>query len=210
MVTVAEDAYSPNRKLELVYEQLELPSVLDRMINTVQAELNMQTDVQQVVDVAFYPSCGQTEQMDTGTRILLPGYFQTLYRDEAGELRNMLSSWEDVWNIQAAGESTINTRIASIGRTQALVGAGSVSLRADMTVEAVATAGQGLPMLTGMEMGEPEKPDANRPSLILCRKGNRKLWDVAKEYKSTVAAIMQANGLEVEPENGQVLLIPVK
>ena len=210
MVTVAEDAYSPTRKLELMYEQLELPSVLDRMTHTAQAEMHTQTDVQHVVDVVFYPTCGQTEQTDAGTRILLPGQFQMLYYDEAGELRSMLTSWEDVWDIQTAEDSVVNTRIASTGRPQALVGAGNVNLRADMNVEAVVTSGQGIPMLTGLEMGDPEKPDANRPSLILCRKGNRNIWDVAKESGSTVAAIMQANGLEAEPESSRVLLIPVK
>lgn len=210
MVTVAEDAYSPNRKLELMYEQLELPSVLDRMTNAVQAELNTQTDVRQVADVAFYPSCGQKEQTDAGTQILLPGQFQMLYYDEAGELRSSIIPWEDVWNVQTAEDSAVNTRIAAVGRPQAIIGAGSVTLRADMTVETIVTAGRGMPMLTGMEMGEQEKPDSNRPSLILCRKGNRKIWDLAKEKGSTVAAIMQANGLEAEPESGRVLLIPVK
>ena len=210
MVTVAEDGYSPNRKLELMYEQLELPSVLDRMTNTVQAEMNTQTEVQQLVDLTFYPACGRVEHGNTDARISLPGQFQILYYDEAGELRSMLTPWEDVWNVQAAEDSTINTRITSVGRPQGMVGADRVNLRADMTVDAVVTSGQGMLMLTGMEMGELEKPDGNRPSLILCRKGDRKIWDVAKENGSTVAAILQANSLETEPESSRVLLIPVK
>jgi hypothetical protein len=65
-------------------------------------------------------------------------------------------------------------------------------------------------MLTGIEAGEAEKPDPNRPSLILCRKGNRRIWDVAKQTGSTMDTIMQANGLDAEPESSRVLLIPVK
>ena len=210
MVTVAEDAYSPNRKLELMFEQLQLPSVLDRLTNSLQAETNVQADAQQVVDVVFYPACEQIERTASDGKILLPGQFQMLYYDAEGELRSAVASWEDVWNVQMAEDSRLDTRIISAGRPQAMLGAGNVALRADMTVEANVTAGQGIPMLTGMEIGEAEKPDPNRPSLILCRKGNRRIWDVAKETGSTMDTILQANGLDAEPENSRVLLIPVK
>ena len=44
---------------------------------------------------------------------------------------------------------------------------------------------------------------------ILCRAGNRRLWDIARECGSTVSAIETANGLTGEPENDRMLLIPV-
>ena len=65
-------------------------------------------------------------------------------------------------------------------------------------------------MLVGMELGEMEKPNPNRPSLILCKKGNRSLWDVAKETGSTVDDIWKTNALEAEPDHDRILLIPVK
>ncbi len=210
MVTVAEDAYSPNRKLELQFEQLQLPAVLDRMENAFSAETNPQAEVRQVVDLAFNPACGQTIHTETGIQATLPGQFQILYYDMEGQLRSMLTPWEESWTIPGAQDNTVSTRITAIGKPQAMVGAGNVTMRADMTAEAVVSAGQGMSMLTGMEMGELEKPDPNRPSLILCRKGNRRLWDVAKETGSTVETILLANGLEAEPEGNQVLLIPVK
>ena len=95
------------------------------------------------------------------------------------------------------------------GKPQAIPGAGTVSLRGEMTLDAVAGAGQGMGMITGLEMGEPIKADPNRPSLILCRKGGRRLWDVAKETGTTVEQIKLANRLDSEPEDDAVLLIPV-
>ena len=91
----------------------------------------------------------------------------------------------------------------------AIMSAGSVNLRADVAVNATTTSGQGFSMLSGMEMGEVEKPDPNRPSVIVRRKGSDRLWDVAKQTNSTVESIMQANQLEGEPEDSRVLLIPV-
>ena len=78
-----------------------------------------------------------------------------------------------------------------------------------MQLSGIAGAGQGIRMITGLEMGEPEKTDPGRPSLILCRKGSRRLWDLAKENGTTVGQIMEANRLEGEPDDNAVLLIPV-
>ena len=68
---------------------------------------------------------------------------------------------------------------------------------------------EGLSMVTSLELGEPAPKDPNRPSLLLCRAGDAGLWALAKESKSTVEAIAKANGLEGEPQKGQMLLIPV-
>ena len=71
------------------------------------------------------------------------------------------------------------------------------------------TTRQQIPMVTGLELGEARQPDPGRPSLILRRSDDRRLWDIAKESGSTMAAIRRANGLQEEPMPGQMLLIPV-
>ena len=58
-------------------------------------------------------------------------------------------------------------------------------------------------------MGEENRPDPGRPSLILRRAGEGSLWDLAKASGSTVSAIRSANGLEEEPLDDRLLLIPV-
>ena len=65
-------------------------------------------------------------------------------------------------------------------------------------------------MVTGLEMGELQQPDPNRPSLILRRSGGQSLWELAKAHGSTVDAIRGANRLEEEPDETQMLLIPVR
>ena len=210
MITVAEDAYSPNRKLELICEQLQLPAVLDRLSNHMQAEKTIQEDVAQVVDVTFHPTCLQREYTEDGAKLILPGQFQMLYYDETEQLRGMQIPWDTQWNIPASKDSKIDTQILNALKPQTMVGAGNVTMRAEIAVDATVTSDQGISQLIGLKMGDIEKPDPNRPSLILCRKGDRRLWDVAKETGSTVEAIWQANGLEAEPENSQILLIPVK
>lgn len=210
VISVTEDAYSPNRKLELQFEQLRLPAVLDRLETNLQAQIATQAEARQVVDVTFCPACGQSSYTDGGIRALIPGVFQMLYYDLSGELRSATVPWEESWDISGDRDNEAQVHILTADRPQVMVGAGTVNLRADMTAEAVISAGKGITMLTGMEVGEAEKPDPNRPSLILCRKGKRSLWDVAKETGSTVESILMANDLESEPEESRVLLIPVK
>lgn len=209
MVTVAEDAYSPCRTVKLWQEQLELPAVLDQMNQTVHAEQSVQAENRQVVDVSFYPAYGQMRRTENGVQMSLPGHFQTLYYDADGELRCLVTPWEGMWTTDTAEDSVVATQIVAIGKPQAIPGVADITLRAQAEVEAVVTSGQGISALVGIELGEPEKPDKNRPSLILCRKGNRRLWDVAKQTGSTVESIMQTNGLEGEPEDDRILLIPV-
>ena len=50
---------------------------------------------------------------------------------------------------------------------------------------------------------------ADRPSLILRRKGQDSLWQIAKDTGSTVEKIKAANGLEEEPAADKMLLIPI-
>ena len=209
VLAVAEDAYSPVRKLEPAFEPLKLPALLDRVSNVFRIESTAQAEARQVVDVTAYPACSYTAKGESGLEISLPGQFQMLYYDMAGQLRSMLIPWEERWSIAGSEDNTADIRISAVSAPQVLPGAGSVTLRADMTAAASVSAGQGLTMLVGMDMSDAEKPDPNRPSLILCRKGNRRLWDLAKENGSTVEAILTANGPAAEQEENPVLLIPV-
>jgi len=210
VVTVAEDAYSPCRELTLNREELELPAVLDQVMQMVQSEKSVQADAQQIVDVTFCPCFGEAEREEDGVTLSLPGQLQMLYYDPEGMLQTVAAPCDGKWYLPAAADCVVDARVSPIGRPQAIPGAGNVNLRAEMNVDAVVTVGQGIPMVVGMEMGEAEKPDPNRPSLILCRAGKRRLWDVAKESGSTVEAIKRANGLQGEPEGNAVLLIPVR
>jgi len=116
---------------------------------------------------------------------------------------------EGDWSWTLDKDAATQIRLYPVGKAQAILDAGTVTFRGDVQLDAVASAEQEIRMLAGLTLGEKEKADPNRPSLILCKKGGRRLWDVAKENGTTVAKIMQANGLTEEPDDGTVLLIPV-
>lgn len=209
IITVTEDAYSPGRQVTPSYDTLLLPEVLDWTTQSVSAEVSTAADIRQLVDLAFYPSYGTGERTSTGIRTTIPGQFQLLYYDPAGELNGVTVPWEGQWDWDMDSKAAAQISLCPGGKPQAIPAMGTASLRADVQLDALASAGQGIRMITGLTLGEREKADPNRPSLILCKKGGRRLWDVAKENGTTVDKIMQANGLTEEPEDGTVLLIPV-
>ena len=209
MISITEDAYSPERQVIPTFESLSLPEILDCATQNISAEVTHPGDVQQVVDLAFYPSYAPLERTPGSMRVSIPGQFQMLFYDQTGELNGAIVPWEGEWGWDCAPSAATQISLIPEGKTQVIPGMGSVTLCGSVRLDAMASAERVLPMMTGITFGEKEKADPNRPSLILCKKGGRRLWDVAKENGTTVGKIMQANGLTEEPADDAVLLIPV-
>lgn len=209
VVTLAEDAYSPVRAVDFTQQQLWFPAVLEKDQQTLRAEQPVQTDAQEVVDVTFWPQFWETERTEDGIQMTLPGQFQTLCYDSEGNLNSMLASWKEERHMSIDENAGFDARVFPVGRPQAVLSGNGLLLRADVAADTATFAKEGIAAICGMQIGEPVKPDPNRPGLIICRKGNRRLWDVAKHTGSTVEKILAANALDGEPEDGQALLIPV-
>ena len=203
-VTVVEDAYSPKRHISQQTATLQLPAVLDTVSETIQARQTAEESMGVLSDVAFYPAVPRLYHDDEGISGELSGTFHMLGEDGEGQLQGMTKQWADSWNLPAAP----NIKTEAMLRPMK-TGGGNGSMEADMQLDVRMLADQQMPIVTGLEVGEPITPDPERPSLILRKKGNETLWDVAKEAGTTVEAIYKANGLTQEPEKGQMLLIPV-
>lgn len=209
MLTVAKDAYSPVRTVIPTMEQLPIPAVLEQTSYPVNTEQTLQADAQQVVDVIFSPEFPQTERTEQGAALYLSGQFQLLYYDPEGELATAIVATEEQLFVPGAMDSYVDARMTPVGRPQAIPGAGNVILRSEMNVDTVVNAGQGIEVLSGMELGELQKPDRERPTLILCRMGGDSLWEIAKRTGSTVDKIKTANSLGDDVQPDRILLIPV-
>ncbi len=209
VVNLATDAYSPVRPVDFARQELHFPAILEQDVQTVRAEQVAQMEAKEVIDVTFWPDFWETERVEDGVQMSMPGQFQTLYYDYDGELMSVNTPWSGQQCIYADGNARVEVRVSSTGRPQATPGGSGMLLRADMVADTVTSGQEGIVAIADLRIGEPEKPDPNRPGLIICRKGSRRLWDVAKSTGSTVEKIMEVNGLEGEPDDGQVLLIPV-
>lgn len=204
-IQLVEDAYSPVRRVDVHKQQLQLPMILDVHSEMRTAEQVIPEDAGSVMDIAFYPEHPRVYHEEGNVTTELSGAFQVLCRNPEGQLHSQMSRWEDSWNIPAA--STVKTEAMLTHSGKCSAGGTNVSARVQLDARMVGQAG--LMAATGLELGEVQEPDPNRPSLILCPMGADRLWDIAKRTGSTVEAIVRANNLQQEPEMGKVLLIPV-
>ena len=209
MLELTEDAYSPSRETQLQIQQLELPVVLDSRRETVYLEQTVPGEANVVTDVRFLPDFPRQRRGEAGVELTVSGTCQVLYYGEDGALQSGTARWENQQTLGADENSQISVQPILQEEPQAAAGAGAMTAKWELPLEVTAFADQSLPMVTGLELGEPRKLDPNRPSLILCRSGEQRLWDIAKASNATLDAIRQANDLAGEPAPNQILLIPI-
>lgn len=200
LLEVAEDAYSPVRSVQISAESLRLPMELDRRRETVDAQCQFREG--KILDIQFLPDHpGQFREGDTVT-VELSGTFHILYQDMEGSLQSTVENWEQELQFPAAADTQLVTGI--VGTTGREPGS-----TVNMQIELQTRANEQIPMVTGLTLGPIEEPDEDRPTLILRRMEEDSLWALAKASGSTMEAIRKANGLTQEPEQGQMLLIPI-
>lgn len=200
LLEVAEDAYSPTGKVELSTEMLQLPMELDSRTETVNAQSQFRDG--KVVDMTFLPDFpGQFREADQ-LNISPGGDFQILYEDADGSLQTTLERWSEDMPLPAGADTQLTTSVLGVESQ-------NDAMTAEMKLGLRTKANQQIPMLTGLTLEEREQPDEERPTLILRRMDAESLWELAKRSGSTMEAIRKANGLTQEPEQGQMLLIPI-
>lgn len=206
LLELTEDAYSPGRETELHSQQLVLPAILETRRENIYGEQSIPGEAGIVTDVQFLPDFPRQRRTGNGIELEVPGSIQMLYYAEDGSLQSAGARWEGKQTLRADEDSLISA-IPQAGAAEILPG--SMTVKAEVPLVLTTTGSRGMPMVTGLELGQQQQPDPQRPSLILRRAGEMGLWDMAKVSGSTMDAIRKANGLEADPAPGQMLLIPV-
>lgn len=207
MLDTVEDAYSPFRPVIPRMETIHLPTILDEQQQPLSAEQSVQAEGS-TIDLTYLPD--HPYRLPAADSVMgIPGQFQLLYRNEEGQLQTATARGEEQWQLPANEENLLLTTVTPSGRPQSAYDGSATILSADTLADALILSGQGLPIVTGLEIGEKAEPDPERPSLILRRAGSSSLWELAKQTGSTESRIRQINHLEAEPKPEQLLLIPV-
>ena len=209
MVEVVTDAYSTLRAVEPVKQPLELSGILETKVQTLRPQINISLDMMRLTDVQFLPQCVHTRTTGDTVTLEIPGQFQVLYYDMEGQLHTTLQRWEDTVTMPAGENCCVQVTVTPIAKPQGNITPGNTQLSAELIITVQTISGEGIPMVTGLDADQIQKPDPRRPSLILLTPGQKDLWQLAKEYGSTVDAIRNANHLQDAPDPSKVLLIPV-
>lgn len=204
-----EDAYSTVNHLTPVLTTLEVPVVLDQRKEAIHAEATVEDIGGKFVDIAFYPDHPRVTREDGNIVGEFSGIFQMLYYDEDGMLQSAAARWEGDWELLADEDVKVQMRIQSSEQPQGSLAVGRASLSCDMTARAESVMQMGIPVVSGLSIGETRERKQDTPSLIVRRMGEDSLWDIAKEAGSTVESIQKVNRLTGEPMHQQMLLIPV-
>lgn len=208
MMDLVEDAYSTTQEVQLQRKQLQLPAMLDSRAENLLAEQTIAVDANLSADIQFLPDFPRLRRQEDRGELIVPGSFQVLYYGENGSLQAASARWETTLDWNGAPDVQLRATPVSVGEPRIDLGA-DMTVKCPMILRLETISGQGIPMISGLTMGEEKKPDPDRPSLILCRAGNAGLWELAKVNGSHVEAICQANEMEGEPEAQRMLLIPV-
>lgn len=209
MIDVVEDAYSPKRQLTLEREALNMPSKLDSRMISVPVQGSADGSFVKILDTSSVMQQAFLSVGENGYELSANGQSQLLYRDEENQFRSEMVNWNG--RTVFDGDPNIKTELwpfVGIDLDASSNGEGA-SVHGEIPVMVNIYGGAPIPMVSGMEMGETNEPDPNRPSLILRRAGEDDLWELAKKTGSTVEEIRRVNQLTGEPEAGKMLLIPI-
>lgn len=209
MITTVEDAYSPGRELELEKTEITLPVVLESRRETLHPEQRIPAEADIVVDTVFLPEFPRLRQTESGWEQTGSGQFQAFYYGTDGSLRSGSSRWEETKQIPAGEQTHVFGTVSPAENVRGSIGSGQIQTSGEFLQDLTTTTRQTLPAVTGITLGAEIPKDPMRPSLVLCRPGRRRLWDLAREAGTTVDAIRRANALTEDPEPERMLLIPV-
>ena len=209
MLEVAEDAYSNRRPVTVQQEILMLPAELEESVHKLQLVANAELESADVIEGGLFCPQPRLERSPDQALVEQEGTFQLLCQTPAG-LRGIAARAKDQLILPADGNASLRVYGMPTGQVHTAADLGGIRMDGEVDIHCITVTDQGIPMITGLTLGEPTKPDPDRPSMILRRSGGKSLWDLAKASGSAVEDIMQINQLQGEPEEDRLLLIPVQ
>ncbi len=207
------DLYSTTCDLDAQIARIELwhePETLT-VTQSVREQLDTGVEVKCVLgaDVCFGAAASRQENGHTLLRV--PANISVIYLDDAGIPRAAARRIEIT--AEAAMDGDVQVDAVCAGDIAANINANGVELRfpADFTILSAASAS--CLCLTALSVEETGAATGDAPSLVLRSLGEGEtLWDVAKQYRTTIEEILSANELSgsTAVEAGEMLLIPRK
>lgn len=209
-LTLTEDAYAVGASLQPEWTQYALECQLDRQTLRDAVRQQIGGEIASVVDTAVYLDAPYLERDGGAMRVKAPMTLRVLYQDASGALQGTAVKSE------AAVETALceNARcFASAFACESSVQAApdGAEARTEVTFRLSCSAAQQLRTLSGGTLEICKERDPERPSVILrAPRGRESVWELAKQYGTTVQSVTEANHLDSElVEEGQILLIPM-
>ena len=209
------DLYSTACELETETETITLSSApeYETVTENIREQLDTGTEVRSVLtaDVCF----GGIAIKQNDDRVLLQASatVSALYIDESGVPLTVNRQVDITSEVITSGGVQVGIQNASIGDISTNINANGLELRFPVQFLIVSSSQHSCESLMRLCAEHMKEREPNAPSLVLRSvDDSKRLWDIAKQYRTTVQEILSANeladGIAVKP--GQMLLIPRK
>mgnify|MGYP000053401629 CR=1 FL=1 len=207
-----EDAFATRGTLLAEWKEFTFDCQLDRQVQQLALRDTLRGEpLRSVIDSAVFVDFPRTEPVEQGVRVTVPVNVRVLGLDAEGMMQGLSGAARAETELPAECGAVCRASAALRPEGSASPSGDGAELRAALTLDAGFFAQQTLRTLSAGTIDPPAEPEARRPSLVI-RAGldGGPVWDVAKQYGTSVAAICAANGLSGEEiEAGGMLLIPM-
>ena len=207
-----EDAFATHGTLLAEWKEFTFDCQLDRQVQQLALRDTLRGEpLRSVIDSAVFVDFPHTEPVEQGVRVTVPVNVRVLGLDAEGMMQGLSGAARAETELPAECGAVCRASAALRPEGSASPSGDGAELRAALTLDAGFFAQQTLCTLSAGTIDPPAEPEARRPSLVI-RAGldGGPVWDVAKQYGTSVAAICAANGLSGEEiEAGGMLLIPM-
>ena len=202
------DLYSLQGTEELMREQKEYESLLDRQIFVPSVRGSLPVGGRRVL--RCFPLAGEPSHVRAGefAEFTVPVTVQVL-TEEDGHLQSGSLRLNLEFRTQAAQGCRFAVSVEELQAAAASVG-GQVEVSLSASVNLCTFASSEISEIVGAEIGEGESGEKGPGLILRAAKPGEDVWSVAKQYRTTRDAIIEANGLTGGlPETG-MLLIPLE
>ena len=206
-----EDAFCTDAEFEPRFDDWQLGGILDRQIFRETAITESEEPAESVVDAWLYPDEASKQRIGEKTQLELPLSCNVLYYDNEGALRGKTLRPTLQLETELSENATCGVTEVTGGELFCAAGSGGIALRAPVSVTVESGAVHSLHTVCGGEVTPLQEESSRKPALILRRTdGEEELWQIAKECRTSVRSIKEANDLKGSsvPEN-TLLLIPM-
>ena len=212
-VKTVEDCYSAAYSLEAEIAAQTLPSITDKIKKStgLRELIEVVNDPAAIIDHAISLESVGMSRDENGANMQYDVFANILFRGMDDTYYSVFRKIPVVVNMDIGQNSAVEQN-AWIESVYCSIMGNKINLEAQLAVEAKLSAEVSIKTVTSANVDLKDyKLNAKRPSIIL-RQINKPeaLWDIAKNYNTTITEIMAANNLEDEERvpAGRMLLIP--
>lgn len=210
--TFCEDAFATRGELKPEWYECTFDCLLDRQVQTLPLREAVHSEaLRSVVDSALFVDFPRTTRTPQGLQITVPANVHILGTDAEGALCGAAGNLEASAELPAGEGADCIVLAQQEPDGYAAPAPGGAEVRGGIALDVCACAEQTFRTLSGGRIEPPAAETARRPSVVLRSvPSGTQVWDIAKEYRTGMAAICAANALTGEEiEAGGMLLIPM-